>query len=476
MCFIHDYVRYVLTDALRYFIQLSVESVSSRSNYAILNIPPLDSATSAFAHSTVAASFKRVVHMTSLSPSGLFAAAIVDVVCHDMKSITSLPPSELHVWTCQQTLAGAVSGGVLDAEDSPGDSWRHIGTVALHRHALAPVESEQHEFAASAGACLDWAHDDSLALLVPVPIPASKGRDPLNDSTEMFDAGKQEGGALLSITKWKQEEYEEAPSLGDAWNAASRKVPHIDMPGVPLILPFMSGPDGMLMLQEWYGEGDCACVVWGKGKIAVYAIHAPTGDSYLPINPMWISDAGRSGPYLSVHVSQYSHLHTYHPQGQGVTGCHGQGIGNSSNAIATHNGHSFKEKCVGPNYMENVDAPMLSSGRHVKSQVPRQKHTFTYDSTRKTLDCGTCDAEGLSSCDCRTDTHFHTFPLLVALDSLGGIVCVRLSTYPDPPMKCIAKVSSSHVSGVSHVVIPAHTLRLLCWCCLLLSSCRHLVL
>lgn len=270
-------------------IQLSVENVGSRSNYAILNIPPLDTAGTGDPLASQLSGLRRVVHMTSLSPSGLFAAAIVDVVCHDMKNVKALPPSELHVWTCQR-LHAEVAGDVFDVEDGPGDVWRHIGTVALHRHAMAPVESDDHEFAASAGASLDWAHDDSLALLVPVPIPASKERDPLNDSAEMFDAGKQEGGALLSITKWKQDEYEEAPSLGDIWNTASRKVPHINMPGIPLILPFASGPDGMLMLREWDGEGDCACVVWGKGKIAVFAIHAPESDErYLPINPLWIS-------------------------------------------------------------------------------------------------------------------------------------------------------------------------------------------
>ena len=262
--------------------ELCVESVGTRSNYAILNIPPFEWTGAAAAPTPVASDLKRVVHMASLSPSGLFAAAIVDIICHDMRNVAALPPSELHVWTCQ-----AVGN---DVDDGAGDVWRHIGAVALHRHAVAPVEAEEHTFAASAGAALDWAHDDSLVLLVPVPIPSSATRDPLNDSTDMFDSGKQEGGALLSITKWSQEEFNEPPSFDATWNNVPGKVPQIDMPGIPLLLPFTCGLDGMLMLKEWYGQGDCACVVWGKGKIAVYTISAPTGDGVtLPISPLWIT-------------------------------------------------------------------------------------------------------------------------------------------------------------------------------------------
>ena len=420
--------------------------MGSRSNFAVLNIPAADAAVMDH-QSPVSDSYRRVVHMASLSPSGMFSAAIVDVVCHDMRSVTSLPPSELHVWTCEKPF-NPEEEEEDDIDESPGQVWRHIGIVALHRHAVGPVEANGHEFAASAGASLDWAHDDSLALLVPVPIPSSQPRDPLNDSSDMFEASSQQGGALLSITKWRTDEFEDGPSFGDTWNGkVPGKIPNIDMPGVPLVLPFTSGPDGMLMLKEWYGEGDCACVVWGKGKIAVYSVTAPSseGGGVSPIPPLYISDAGRSGPYLSVQVSQYSHLHSSHADAH-ISGGHHAHCHHSSNAMATHSGHSFRESCIRPNKASNVDAPLAA----IKSQVPKQKrNTFEYESAGISSNCNERDMEGLFSCGCRTDMTYHTFPLLVALDSLGSIICVRLSTYPELPMKCTAKVSSSHVSGVS---------------------------
>ena len=142
-----------------------------------------------------------------------------------------------------------------------------------------------------------------------------------------------------------------------------------------------------------------------------------------------------------MQVSQYSHLHTAHAS-PGLLGWRQS----SANAIATYDGHSFHESCVKPNHMENVDAPAQRRRKHASRKTTKNAHQ---ESAGVTSDCIACDAEGLFSCECRTDTQYHTFPLLVALDSLGSITCVRISTSPEPPVKYIAKVSASHVSGVS---------------------------
>lgn len=55
-----------------------------------------------------------------------------------------------------------------------------------------------------------------------------------------------------------------------------------------------------------------------------------------------------------------------------------------------------------------------------------------------------------SSCECAPDKVFENFPLLVVLDSLGGISCSRLVMSPSP-ISCSAKVAASHISGV-HVL------------------------
>lgn len=52
-----------------------------------------------------------------------------------------------------------------------------------------------------------------------------------------------------------------------------------------------------------------------------------------------------------------------------------------------------------------------------------------------------------SSCECAPNIVFQSFPLLVLLDSLGGITCSRLVMSPIP-VSCSAKIAASHISGV----------------------------
>lgn len=52
------------------------------------------------------------------------------------------------------------------------------------------------------------------------------------------------------------------------------------------------------------------------------------------------------------------------------------------------------------------------------------------------------------SCDCSPNVLFTMFPLLVALDSLGGVTCSRL-TFDPTPLSCTTKIAASHISGVN---------------------------
>jgi hypothetical protein len=143
------------------------------------------------------------------------------------------------------------------------------------------------------------------------------------------------------------------------------------------------------------------------------------------LTPLPLQDSGPSGPYRSFAVASYQH--TQHLRSDQIrtsdTVC---GVPDCAISTPTYRlGHSYKETLM-------------------KKQNPGTKRIPLTTTTNKSspASCG-------GACDC-SHTILQTLPLVVALDSLGGVTCSRLTLSPTP-VSCSAKVAASHISGVSFI-------------------------
>jgi hypothetical protein len=140
-------------------------------------------------------------------------------------------------------------------------------------------------------------------------------------------------------------------------------------------------------------------------------------------------DAGPSGPYRSFSLASYQH--TQHLRSDHIrssaTLCE---VPDCAISTPTYQlGHSYKET-------------LMKKQRHgSSSSSAATRHPLTNTTNKSRSHDGV-------ACVCSPDTLFHTLPLLVALDSLGGVTCSRLTLSPTP-VSCSAKVAASHISGVS---------------------------
>mmetsp|Transcript_11913 Transcript_11913/g.18010 ORF Transcript_11913/g.18010 Transcript_11913/m.18010 type:complete len:1070 (+) Transcript_11913:2-3211(+) len=419
--------------------EMSIENIDSRSGFAVLS-PPATSTGSLDCSNILSESHVQHIQAASLSPSGLFVAAIVAYSSAKNNTSNTVPvqsstttgkASELHVWSCSN----------VDEEES-GCVWRHLGVVALH---TSSVDSS------AAGPTMNWSFDDCLVLLVPVPLP-SQG-DNAHRDTENAPSARHlhQSGALLSITKWASEmSFDESISPSHTGNIC-KSIPHIDMPGLPLVIPFTCQVDGVIVLPEWYGAGDCGVVVYGGSKISLFGVYTMGSevhrDGVKPSVPLWISDAGSSGPFLSLHLAEYTHTHTMSSSHSTNTSLR---YGTIGTAVSTHTsdaiGHSYSESLTGCHYA-GTDERVYDMRTTRRSQaMHKSKNSFKYSSSSRVKET---DNLGYSSCGC-TDVVSHTFPLLVALDSLGSVQCCRLTVDESGDstcVSCIAKVAASHISG-----------------------------
>lgn len=411
---------------------------------------------------------RQVVRLTSYAPSGLFIAAVVDVfyapLAHDVGEWKQAP-SELHVWSRMSTSCSA--GEATEA-------WQHLGEVTLYTAGADESNSSSQSSKSSLPATVSWTLDESLVLLVAVPIPEPNKRDL---TTAGAAASPAQSGVLLSITNWTEKigVSREDTSLQDEFSSpymSAPTTPSIAMPGMPLILPFVKKPDGVKVITDWHGPPcDCALTVWGETKIAIYMIDVDCREA---ITPLWVKDVGRSGPLLAVHISDYSHV---------FTDCTKKGIGsmnpNDNVVTSTHKagGRSFSETTIitQAKVMENrADYKLTQSGVQNASRLNKErnqahsKKSIVKSKTNSNSSFVTGSVPTGTGCQC-CDVVYRSYPLLMTLDSVGAISCSRL-TFPvdfdqefggtsgiieglaatsqaQAPASCVAKVSLAHVSG-----------------------------
>ena len=406
---------------------------------------------------------RHIVRHVTYSPSGLYIAAVVDVLHAPLHSADSSmrlksalgtdsnpkwtqAPSELHVWSR------------LSNNPGEGAAWNHLGEVTLYTAGASNyLRNSTQQCSSDLPATLSWTLDDSLVMLVAVPIPES----PSTDLTVVGSAkSPAQSGALVSITNWADKMPQTCTSsfVHDfSSGVLSNAIPTIEMPGIPIILPFVKKPEGVHVISNWQGPPcDCAIAVWGDTKTAIFAINADWhGDA---ITPMWVKDIGRGGPLLSVHIVDYSHAYSKCKQDE-------QSIKNLNANVATSiqktGGRSLEEiSVVSQNISVEREADYRLTQRGVMnaSQINMNKRpTKKQESSNLKTGCQCCDVI------------FRSYPLLLTLDVTGTIHCSRL-TFPadfnedfdaysgtkhvlssttqcQPPDSCVVKVASAHVSG-----------------------------